>query len=111
MTYYRNPVDSKKAKFCLSTDHTFKVGKHIGCFDDLGEFVNQFGKLFIVSNENHEVMGWRLTKTTEDSEVKDLLERIKERIDCSLSYVIVDDCCKEKLLHQAIFGDQCRSKA
>ena len=111
ITYYRNPVDSKKAKFCLSTDHTFKVGKHIGCFDDVGEFVNQFGKLFIVLNENHEdEKGWRLTKTTEHSEVKDLLENIKERIDCSLSYVIVDDCCKEKKLYQAIFGDSVEVK-
>ena len=110
ITYYRNPVDSKKAKFCLSTDHTFKVGKHIGCFDDVGEFVNQFGKLFIVLNENHEVMGWRLTKTTGHSEVKDLLENIKERIDCSLTYVIVDDCCKEKKLYQSIFGDSVKVK-
>ena len=104
LSYYSNAVDAKKAKFCLSTDHTFKVGKHIGCLDEGGKFVNQFGKLFIILNENHEVVDWRLTRTTGHTEIKDLLAKVKSRTETTLAYIIIDDCCKEKNLYETVFG-------
>ena len=103
---YHSAVENKSATFCLSTDHTFKIGKHIGCRrNDDGKFVKQFGKLFIVLKEAREVVAWRLTKTTGHEEVKDLLESLNSRIGNNvLTYVIVDDCCKEKKLYKSIFG-------
>ena len=78
---YHSAVENKSATFCLSTDHTFKIGKHIGCRrNDDGKFVKQFGKLFIVLNGAREVVAWRLTKTTGHEEVKDLLESLNSRI-------------------------------
>ena len=79
---YHSAVENESATFCLSTDHTFKISKHIGCRsnDDDGKFVKQFGKLFIVLNEAREVVAWRLTKTTGHEEVKDLLESLISRI-------------------------------
>ena len=108
--HYQNAVANKNTSFCLSTDHTFKVGKNIGCFNQDGQFVNQFGKLFIVLNEAREVVGWRLTKTTRHEEIKDLLETIKSRIAVDLTYVIVDDCCKEQKLYQSVFGEKTKVK-
>ena len=55
-------------------------------------------------NEAREVVAWRLTKTTGHEEVKDLLEPLNPRIGNNvLTYVIVDDCCKEKKLYKSIF--------
>ena len=104
LAYYSHAVDSKKAKFCLSTDHKFKVGKHVGCLDEGAKFVNQFGKLFIILNEDHEAVGWKLTRTTGHTEIKDLIVKVKDRIETTLAYIIVDDCCKEKNFYRTVFG-------
>lgn len=49
----------------ISCDHTFKISKYIGARRESdNKFVKQFENLFIVLNERHEVIGWRLTRTT-----------------------------------------------
>ena len=49
----------------ISCDHTFKISKYIGARRESdNKFVKQFENLCIVLNERHEVIGWRLTRTT-----------------------------------------------
>ena len=90
----------------ISCDHTFKISKYIGArrsSDD--KFVKQFENLFIVLNERHEVISWRLTRTTGFEEIRSLLVELKEQIGNTLDTVIVDDCCKVRTLYRSVFPD------
>ena len=64
----------------ISCDHTFKMSKYIGARRESDiKFVKQFENLFIVLNERHEVIGWRLTRTTSFEEIRSLLVGLKEK--------------------------------
>ena len=89
----------------LSCDHTFKISKYICASRGVdGEYVRQFENLFIMLNEEHQVVGWKLTKSTAFSEITTLLQNIKETEEGDLQSVIVDDCCKVRAQYQSIFA-------
>ena len=88
----------------ITCDHTFKVSKYIcACRGSDNKRIKQFENLFIVLNEDHKVVGWRLTKSTSFEEIKDLLQSINDCLDSPLQTVIVDDCCKVRYQYQSIF--------
>ena len=88
----------------ISCDHTFKISKYIGARRESdNKYVKQFENLFIVLNERHEVIGWRLTRTTSFEEIRSLLVGLKEKIRTELKRVVVDDCCKVRALYQSVF--------
>ena len=88
----------------ISCDHTFRVSKFIGARRTTdNKFVKQFENLFIILNENHQIIGWRLTTSTSFEEIRSLLQELKQEID--VTRVIVDDCCKVGSLYQSVFPD------
>ncbi|PFX11080.1 hypothetical protein AWC38_SpisGene25459, partial [Stylophora pistillata] len=102
---YREEMEKIEAS-SLSLDHTFKVGKNIGCYRDTdGRYVKQFGFLLLLLNENREIVDWRLTKSTGYSEVKNLLRDVKSRNRLKLKAVHVDNCCQSRKQIQDIMED------
>lgn len=111
--FYDDAMHRLVARNHISTDHTFKVSKSVGTYrQDDNKFIKQFENLFIVLNENNEVIGFRLTRSTSHSEVKDLLEDIKSRLsmnEIQLEYAVVDKCCGpggEANFYKSIFGSE-----
>lgn len=66
----------------ISCDHTFKVSRNIGVVREGEEerFLKQFPNLYIVLNENGQILDWRLTKSTAFDEVQDVMIKLKERL-------------------------------
>lgn len=68
----------------------------------------QFNSVFIILNENGEVVDWRLTKSTAFQEIDDMLISLNERM-CltgkSISMICIDDCCKNRNKYEGIFPD------
>lgn len=70
--------------------------------------MTQFNNVFIVLNENGEVVDWKLTKSTAFQEIDDMLISLKERMRLngkSISMICIDDCCKSRNKYQGIFPD------
>lgn len=57
----------------LSFDHTFKVSKHVEILRNDKSFVKHFDNCFFGMNEYGGILTWQLTKSTNFSEIKDLL--------------------------------------
>ena len=91
----------------FSCDHTFKISKNIGVVTEGEEqkFITNFKNLFIVLNENGQILDWRLTKSTTFQEIDDLLVRLKDRLSkkTSISLIAIDDCCKNRNKYQSVF--------
>ena len=88
----------------ITCDHTFKVSKYIcASRGSDNKCMKQFENLFIVLNEDHKVVGWRLTKSTCFEEIRDLLQSVNNCLDNPLQTVIVDDCCRVRNQYQSIF--------
>ena len=68
------------AKDLISFDHTFKVAANIGYLRSDGKWVTQYNSVFIVMNQDGQVMGWQFTKTTGMDELKQLFLGIINRI-------------------------------
>lgn len=89
---------------CITCDHTFKVSKYICASRGSDKkCIKQFENLYVVLNENHQVVAWRLTKSTKFEEIRDLLNDLKHCLENELEYIIVDDCCRVRSLYQSIF--------
>ena len=58
---------SIRKSICL--DHTFKVASNIGYLRPDGRWVTQYGSVFIVLNEEGEVVTWQFTNSTSIDEV------------------------------------------
>ena len=102
--YETNMRERASDSTTISCDHTFKISKYIGARRESdNKFVKQFENLFIVLNERHEVIGWRLTRTTSFEEIRSLLVGLKEKLSTELKRVVVDDCCKVRALYQSVF--------
>lgn len=95
----------------ISFDHTFKVAANIGYWEH-GIWRKLYDCLFIVMNENSDILGWQLTKGTAMANVDQLLKGLNLRL---LKYkekggifngIIVDNCCtlKNKLID--LFGPE-----
>lgn len=85
----------------ISCDHTFKISKNIGVVMEGEEqkFLTTFKNLFIVLNQNGQILDWRLTKSTGFQEIDDLLLRLKDRMSKqkdTISMIAIDDCCKNR---------------
>ena len=93
----------------ISFDHTFKVAANIGYWEH-GIWRKLYDCLFIVMNENSDILAWQLTKGTALNNVDQLLEVLNNRLatfqeDRSrLSGIIVDNCCTLKNKLKDIFG-------
>ena len=92
----------------FSCDHTFKISKNIGVVAEGEEqkFITNFKNLFIVLNENGQILDWRLTKSTTFKEIDDLRVRLKDRLSKkkhSISLIAIDDCCKNRNKYQSVF--------
>ena len=62
--------------------HTFKISRNVRAVTGKdNKFVSQYNQVFITLNKKGEVLGWRLTKSTKFSEIEDLLQGIKQRLD------------------------------
>lgn len=97
---------AKHTRKVLACDHTFKTSKHIGTILEDGVFVHQFENVFLSVNENGEVLTWRFTKSTSATEITDILEQYKERLDRvgeALEMILVDDYCHVRNLYEGIF--------
>lgn len=105
---YEKHMDKLKAT-ALSCDHTFKISRNIGLVRESDKkFITQFKQLFIAMNEKGEVVAWRLTTSTGFSEIEDLLNSLKLRLDKSdskLEVICVDDCCRVRNKYHQIFPE------
>ena len=105
---YEKNMENLKAT-AMSCDHTFKISRNIGLVRKSdNKFITQFKHLFIAMNEKGEVVAWRLTTSTGFSEIEDLLNRLKLRLDKSdskLEVICVDDCCRVRNKYHQIFPE------
>jgi hypothetical protein len=76
-----------------------------------GAWVKQFNSLFVVLNEKHEVVTWKLTKLEQFTAVKSLLEQFRDREDLlhgGVQFFMLDNCCSwRKKIHE-VFGEETR---
>jgi len=101
--FFKDEMEKIPSTSMISTDHTFKIGKPIGyyCGD---KFVHNYGKLFIVLNEDHQVLAWQLCKTAGHAEVEDLLLNLAKRKGSHhIKTVLVDNCCAERRFYEICF--------
>ena len=94
----------------ISCDHTFKISRNIGVVSEgeKSKFVTLFKNVFIVLNEDGEIVDWRLTKSTAFNEISDILTSLKERLrgkETALTMICIDDCYKNRNQYQKIFPD------
>ncbi len=92
----------------ISFDHTFKVAANIGYWKN-GLWVKMYDSLFIVMNEESDILGWQLTKGTSITKVKTLLQGLMKRyddcrMDNQLQGIVVDNCCLLRNSVNEIFG-------
>lgn len=92
----------------LSLDHTFRISKNVGFKRSSdGKWITQYKCVFIVLNEKGQVMRWKFTPGEAFEHIKPLLVEIRESLankTCTLSHIIVDNCCKLRSCLQDVFG-------
>ena len=98
--FYVNKIQSISATR-ISCDHTFKISRNIGVVSERekSKFVTLFKNVFIILNENGEIVDWRLTKSTAFNEISDILTTLMGRLprkETSLTMICIDDCCKNR---------------
>lgn len=86
----------------LSCDHTFIVSANIGFWVDK-RWVKLYDTLFIVLNDEGNVLSWKLCKGTTFSSIENVLQLIKDRLDNQgqkPTIFFIDNCCswREKIL-------------
>lgn len=93
----------------LTCDHTFKISNNIRLVrEEDNKFIKQFDQLFIALNENGEVLAWKLTKSTAFSEIQDVLNELKTRLEglnSKLDLICLDDCCHMRNKYNGVFPD------
>ena len=62
-----------------SCDHTFKLAKLVGIMRD-GRWISQYDSLFVLQNENGQILFWQLTMGTAYSIVCNGLQSLNERM-------------------------------
>ncbi|XP_066927265.1 uncharacterized protein, partial [Clytia hemisphaerica] len=100
---YQFAMDKVVPECVISVDHTFKIGKNIGGFRKVdGKFIKDEKKLFIVLDEYLRVASWKLTKTTSQDEIRDVIRKLSEK--CKEVFMILtDNCCQDKNLYLQFF--------
>eukprot|EP00794_Sanderia_malayensis_P009384 gene9384-10373_t len=114
---YRKEMEScmqRTEATALMADHTFKVSVNIGVHQEAdSKWLRLFNSLFIVMNENKEVLTWQLTKREKFNVVSDMLMNLKNRMDKSptrLQYFVIDNCCKWENKIKELFGQNVKVK-
>lgn len=79
--FYAREMLGNSAK-SISCNHTFKINKNIGGISEGEEqkFLTNCKNLFIILNENSQILDWRLAKSTSFQEINDLLVRLNNCI-------------------------------
>ena len=103
--FYKLEMLKVEVKHCLRLDHTFKVALNIGFLRSDGKWITQYGSVFLVLNDEGQVLTWQLTNSTSFDEVMPLLTALKKRIQNRPLIIYVDNCCQVKKKLQAIFGE------
>ena len=94
------------AKDLISFDHTFKVAANIGYLRSDGKWVTQYNSVFIVMNQDGQVMGWQFTKSTGMDELKQQFLGIINRItDFQKLVILADNCCNIHGKLSEVFGE------
>ena len=73
-----------------------------------GDWVKQFNSLFVVLNEKHEVVTWKLTKREQFDLIRSLLEQLRDRPNLNakdIKFFIIDNCCTWRAKIQEVFGE------
>ena len=94
----------------ISFDHTFKVATNIGYLREDSKWISQYDGLFIVLNENGQVLTWQLTNGTSFAHVKTLLQDLHQRPHQQIQNIYVDECCKLRAKIKSVFGANIKVK-
>ena len=87
----------------ISVDVTFKTSKPIGLRrKEDKKVVHQYNNLFIVLNEQREVVQWKLCIGLRHEEIREMIENLS-KINPDLETVLVDNCCAERQLYEKLF--------
>lgn len=60
----------------ISFDHTFKVAANIGYLREDGRWITKYNGLFLVLNNNVQVLTWQLTKGTSFADTEVVLKNL-----------------------------------
>ena len=101
---YLNEMTCIPTRESISFDHTFKVATNIGYIREDGRWISEYDGLFIVLNENGQVLTWQLTKGTSFAHITTLLQDLLERPNQQIKTVYVDECCKVRAKIKSVFG-------
>ena len=87
----------------ISVDVTFKTSKPIGLRrKEDKKVVHQYNNLFIVLNEQREVVQWKLCIGLRHKEIRKMIENLPMR-NPHLKTVLVDNCCVERQFYEEFF--------
>ena len=104
---YTKRMCQMTARKWLSCDHTFKVSANIGFWFNK-RWVKLYDTLFIVLNEEGNVLGWKLCKGTKFSSVENVLQLLKDRLvkqGEKPTIFFLDNCCSWRSKLLKIFPD------
>ena len=105
-SFYTSEMLRMQVKETIRIDHTFKVASNIGFLRPDGKWVTQYKSVFLVLNDEGQVVTWQLTKSTSFEEVLPLLYNLRERIPKEKRLTVyVDNCCTVRKILQEIFGE------
>ena len=68
-SFYTSEMLRMQVKQTICIDHTFKVVLNIGFLRPDGKWITQYGSVFLVLNDEGQVVAWQLTKYTSFDEV------------------------------------------
>lgn len=92
----------------ISVDVTFKTSKPIGLRrKEDKKVVHQYNNLFIVLNEQREVVQWKLCIGLRHKEIRKMIENLSMR-NPHLKTVLVDNCCVERQFYEEFFFSESR---
>lgn len=94
--FYINKMTTLCCQNSISLEHTFKVAANLGYQRSDGKWVTQYKALFLILNEDGQVLSWQFTKTKSFDEVKILIVQVCKRVfglRRNVSTIYIDDCC------------------
>lgn len=106
--FYDSQMLGIEVNKCIRIDHTFKVASNIGYLRKDGRWITQYGSIFIVLNDEGQVLTWQLTNSTSFEEVTLVLSALSRRIASSKEgplIVYVDNCCHVRSKLKQMFGN------
>ena len=100
---YKSEMENIEIGKMISVDATFKTSKPIGLRrKEDKKVVHQYNNLFIVLNEQREVVQWKLCIGLRHEEIREMIENLS-KINPDLETVLADNCCAERQLYEKLF--------